>query len=136
MKRIFSSPFHLLLPLVFFGCSTETVVQVVPNPEIIHYSELPRPFAELIFYSYEYPDAKPVLERLLKSDIPVAAAWNATGGWDCPLRIPTYPQLIALLDSPDSRMADFGFSSDSTRLQIYGVTAGCKPYWEHYQFKE
>lgn len=136
MKCIILFSFRLILASILCGCSTDSVIQGIPDREIIHYTELPRPFTQLTFFSYEYPDAKPVLDRLLKGGFPVAEAWNATGEWECPLRIPTFPQLIIRLDSPAPRIFEFGFSSDSTRLQIYGVTAGCKPNWEHYQIRK
>lgn len=109
-------------------------IDVIPEPEIVHYTQISRPFTQSTYYSYENYDAVPVLKKLLASNFVIREAWNATGEWDCPLRIATYPQLIVRLDSPDARISDYSFSADSTRLQIYGVTAGCKPNWEHYKF--
>jgi hypothetical protein len=76
----------------------------------------------------------PLLNLLLENKFTISGAWNATSEWDCPLMMPTYAQLILRLESPDERIKEFGFVSDSTRLQIYGVVAGCVPYWEQYMF--
>jgi hypothetical protein len=119
-------------------------VSGIPKPAIIAYTEIPRPYSKSTYFLYgggrEVPElrfangnSKLILQRLLEKNFNLREAWNATGEWGCPLRIPTWEQMIIRLEAPDQRLYDFGVTADSSRIQIFGDPA-CLPTWEHYRF--
>jgi hypothetical protein len=116
----------------------------VPDPKIINYTEIPRPYSKSTYFLYyggwgvpelrfAEGDVKLILQKLLQQGFDVREAWNATGEWGCPLRIATWEQMIIRLEAPETRIFDFGFTSDSSRVQIFENPA-CRPTWEHYRF--
>jgi len=124
---------------------------IIPESSIVFYTELPQTFSDRDYFYYagwpagqeptelqlEFSNYKaaPVLTLLLENGFKVEKAWNATGEWGCELAAPTYSQMIVRLTIADDRIKQFGFTSDSSRLQIFGIFAGCVPDWEYYQFK-
>jgi hypothetical protein len=116
----------------------------IPDPTIVNYTKIPRPYSMSTYFLYyggrEVPelrfaegDIALVLQKLLEQDFDVREAWNATGEWGCAMRKPTWEQMLIRLEAPDARIFDFGFTNDSSRVQIFENPA-CRPTWEHYRF--
>jgi hypothetical protein len=116
----------------------------IPVPTIINYTEIPRPYSKSTYFLYyggwEVPelrfaegDVTLILQKLLEKGFAVREAWNAGDEWGCPLRKSTWDQMIIRLEAPDARIFDFGFTADSSRVQIFENPA-CRPTWEHYRF--
>jgi hypothetical protein len=116
----------------------------IPVPTIINYTEIPRPYSKSTYFLYyggrEVPalrfaegDIALILQKLLEQGFDIREAWNAAGEWGCPLRKPTREQMIIRLEAAEARIFDFGFTSDSSHVQIFENPA-CRPTWEHYRF--
>jgi hypothetical protein len=158
MKRFFASRWSLLLTILFltlYGCKEDqpqsplapiTAVEnnKVPDPKIINYTEIPRPYSMSTYFLYyggrEAPelrfaegDVPLILQKLLEQGFDIREAWNATSEWGCAMRKPTWEQMIIRLEAPDARINDFGFTADSSLVQILENPA-CRPTWEHYRF--
>ncbi len=121
-------------------------VNGIPNPTIISYTEIPRPYSKSTYFLYyggrEVPELRfaegnitLILQRLLEKGFAVREAWNATGEWGCAMRKPTWEQMIIRLEAPDARIVDFGFTTDSSRVQI-SENPACRPTWEHYRLNQ
>jgi hypothetical protein len=146
----------LVLLVTFNGCNnspqeaslgktTDAERTNVPDPTIINYIEIPRPYSKSTYFLYyggrEVPELKHaegsvviILQKLLEKGVAVRDAWNAAGEWGCAMRKPTWEQMIIRLEAPNARIFDFGFTSDSSRVQIFENPA-CRPTWEHYKLK-
>jgi hypothetical protein len=117
----------------------------IPDPTIINYTEIPRPYSKSTYFLYgagrenaelRFAEGSVViiLQKLLEKGVAVRDAWNAAGEWGCAMRKPTWEQMIIRLEAPNARIFDFGFTSDSSRVQIFENPA-CRPTWEHYKLK-
>jgi hypothetical protein len=142
---LFSAAVLLVISALWlFACSPEqAALDENMKLEIIHYTEIPRPYSTSTYFLYGAGRGTPelrfadgnvalILQKLLEKDFDLREAWNATGEWGCPLRKPTWEQMIIRLAATDLRIYDFGFTSDSSRVQIFENPA-CRPTWEHYR---
>jgi len=159
MKRLFALRWLLSLAALFLAlCSCKddqpqsSLTRItgaehdnIPDPEIINYTEIPRPYSKSTYFLYsggwEVPElrfaegnVKLILQKLLEKGFNIREAWNATGEWGCPMRKPTWDQMIIRLEAPEARIHDFGFTTDSSCVQIFENPA-CRPTWEHYKIK-
>jgi hypothetical protein len=126
-----------LLPLLsaVAGCSSlDARDAAIPDPTIVSYTAIRRPFDTNTYFAYSFEDGKALLTTLAESGFTIEEAYVATGTWGCTLRVPTYTQMIVRLAAPDNRIVGYGLTQDGTRLQIDGDLAGCVPEWEHYDF--
>jgi hypothetical protein len=116
----------------------------IPDPDIINYTEIPRPYSKSTYFLYyggrEVPELRfaegnvtLILQKLLEKGFAVREAWNATGEWGCAMRKPTWEQMIIRLETSEARIHDFGFTADSSLVQIFENPA-CRPTWAHYRF--
>jgi len=115
----------------------------IPEPKIVPSTDIPRPYSKSTYFLYGGEGALElelaqgnvalILEKLLEENFAIKEAWNAAGEWGCPLRKPTWEQLILRLDTPDQRLYRYGFTSDSSRVQIF-ENPPCRPTWEYYRF--
>jgi hypothetical protein len=135
----------IFIPIVINNCYTRTE-KTPPNSELIYYTEIPHPFSKSTYFLYsggwnvpqlEFADGSVVviLQKLLENNFAIREAWNATGEWGCPSKMPTWDQFIIRLEAPDKRIYDFGFTSDSSKVQIYHYDPPCRPIWEYYQLE-
>ncbi|MGH7598416.1 MAG: hypothetical protein ACREOI_18830 [bacterium] len=158
MKRLFALKRLLLLValfLIFCSCNDKqqesSLAKItgverngIPDPTIINHTEIPRPYSKSTYFLYsggrEVPESrfaegniKLILQKLLERGFDIREAWNATGEWGCQMRKPTWDQMIIRLEAPNARIHDFGFTIDSSLVQIFENPA-CRPSWEHYRF--
>lgn len=117
----------------------------IPDPTIVNYTEIPRPYSKSTYFLYYGGRAVPelrfaegnvtlILQKLLEQGFDIREAWNATGEWGCAMRKPTWEQMIIRLEAPEARIRDFGFTADSSLVQIFENPA-CRPTWEYYKLK-
>ncbi|MGH7449813.1 MAG: hypothetical protein ACRENG_00555 [bacterium] len=147
----------LVLFLAFDGCRNDqqelSLAKItgaehndIPDPEIVNYTEIPRPYSKSTYFLYyggrEVAELRfangnvaLILQKLLEQGFVLREAWNAAGEWGCPMRKPTWEQMIIRLDAPEARIHDFGFTADSSLVQIFENPA-CRPTWEHYRFDQ
>jgi hypothetical protein len=140
MSKLFS-PVLLAAVLCLWcvGCSNQAGVTCpgaqVPEPEIVGFQEVPKPFSESTYFLYgaALEDGPvPILEELLRAGLDVRGAWYPDHANPGRCMIAILDQLIVLLGAPDPRILEFGFCTDSSGTAVNI----CIPTWEYYDLGE
>jgi hypothetical protein len=102
------------------------------NPEIVivKNGDLPNSYSDNIYFLYGTAldtGEQNILNNLLQNGFKIKNAWVPYTYGDC--MPPNNKEMILELDQPDSRIYSFGFTSDSTQLNLYCITL-----WKKYKF--
>jgi len=113
--------------LICNSCSPEK-----DNPEIIivKNTDIPKSFSDNIYFIYGTAldtGEQNILYNLLQSGLKINTAWVPYTFGDC--MSPNTKEMILELDQPDTRIYEFGFTSDSTMLNL-----NCITLWKKYKF--
>ena len=118
----------VLLTIFIVSCSDPGNGPVLSTSGIVGYSQLPSPLPPNVYQLRSTrleEGAEPVLRELLADGFKVKEAWKSHETL-CMSVIYEPPQLLVLLESPDTRIEGRGF------VLLHGAADPCYETWEHF----